>query len=181
MTIGAQVLEREYGGELTGSILWGFGKAVSLEAADLKPRMIDLDPTAMESVPDLVNELLYPDKENHIAYRSGRRQVARLVRKEAGEERLDLPNDSAWVLAPDLNGVFEKPCIMPLPKRPLEPREVRIAVEATGLNFWDVFRSLGFIEEGNLGREMCGHVIEVGTEVSTVSVGDHVTLSLIHI
>ena len=37
-----------------------------------------------------------------------------------------------------------------------------------------MFRSLGFIEEGNLGRELCGHVIDVGSNVSTVSVDDHV-------
>ena len=175
LTRGAQVLEREHGGEPSGAVLWGFGKAVALEAADLQPRMIDLDPGSMAPAPDLVNELLYPDPENHIAYRTGRRQAARLVRADAGPERLSLPDDPDWVLAPDPGGVFEKPCIKPLPRRPLEPEEVRVAVEATGLNFWDVFRSLGFIEEGNLGREMCGHVIEVGDDVTTVSVGDHVT------
>ena len=36
------------------------------------------------------------------------------------------------------------------------------------------FRSLGFIEEGNLGRELCGHVLEIGSEVSNVAVGDRV-------
>ena len=172
---GAQVLEREHGGNLVGAILWGFGKAVSLEAVDLQPRMIDLDPAAQAPLPDLIKEFLYPDQENHIAYRSGQRQVARLVRGEAGMERLSLPDEPEWVLAPDPSGIFEKPCIKPLVRRTLEPREVRISVEATGLNFWDVFRSLGFIEEGDLGREMCGHVIEVGSEVSTIAVGDHVT------
>ncbi|MCY3725621.1 MAG: SDR family NAD(P)-dependent oxidoreductase [Rhodobacteraceae bacterium] len=175
LTRGAQVLEREHGGNLLGSILWGFGKAVSLEAVDLQPRMIDLDPASQAPLPDLVKEFLYPDQENHIAYRSGQRQVARLVRGEAGMERLSLPDEPDWVLAPDPSGIFEKPCIKPLLRRTLEPREVRISVEATGLNFWDVFRSLGFIEEGDLGREMCGHVIEVGSEVSTIAVGDHVT------
>ena len=174
LTRGAQILEREHSGELTGATLWGFGKAVALEAAHLQPRMIDLDPGQMAPAPDLVNELLYPDPENHIAYRQGRRQAARLVRADAGPERLVLPDESAWALAPDPNGVFEKPCVKPLPPRSLEPKEVRISVEASGLNFWDVFRSLGFIEEGDLGREMCGHVLDVGSEVSTVAVGDHV-------
>ncbi len=178
VTRGAQVLEREPVGEITGAALWGFGKAVAREAAHLRPRMIDLDPggiaSASASTPDLVNELLYPDPENHIAYRLGRRQVARLVRAGTGVERLALPEDSAWVLTPDPGGDFEKPCVKPLPECPLEPREVRVAVDAAGLNFWDVFRSLGFIEEGNLGREMCGHVLDVGSRVSTVSVGDRV-------
>ena len=174
ITRGAQVLERERGGELAGATLWGFGKAMAREAAHLQPRMIDLDPGRPAPAPDLVNELLYPDPENHIAYRSGRRQAARLVRASAGPERLTLPEEPEWVLAPDPAGVFDRPYVQPLPARPLEPREVRVAVEAAGLNFWDVFRSLGFIEEGLLGREMCGRILEVGSEVSTVSVGDPV-------
>ena len=41
--------------------------------------MIDLDPAA--EIPDtLVNELMFPDAENHIAHRAGRRLAARLVR-----------------------------------------------------------------------------------------------------
>ena len=174
VTRGAQVLERETLGALAGATLWGFGKAVAREAAHLQPRMVDLDPTLRAPAPDLVDELMSPDPENHIAYRQGNRQAARLVRADAGPERLRLPEESAWVLAPDPAGVFEKPCVKPLPARPLEPREVRVAVEAAGLNFWDVFRSLGFIEEGNLGRELCGHVVGVGSDVSNASVGDHV-------
>ena len=174
VTRGAQVVERERGGELSGAALWGFGKGVAREAPHLQPRMIDLDPGRMAPAPDLANELLYPDPENHIAYRLGRRRVARVVRAESGAERLALPEESNWVLAPDPGGVFDRPHVQPLPARPLDPHEVRVAVEAAGLNFWDVFRSLGFIEEGLLGREMCGHVIDVGAEVSNVSVGDHV-------
>ncbi|MYB56380.1 MAG: SDR family NAD(P)-dependent oxidoreductase [Gemmatimonadetes bacterium] len=174
ITRGAQVLERERGGELAGAALWGFGKAVAREAAHLQPRMIDLDPGDMAPAPDLVNELLYPDPENHIAYRGDARRVARLIRMGSGVERLTLPEDPEWVLAPDPDGVFERPYVQPLPVPSLEPREVRVLVEASGLNFWDVFRSLGFIEEGNLGREMCGYILEVGSDVSTISVGDHI-------
>ena len=172
ITRGAQVLERESGGEIAGATLWGFGKAVAREAPHLQARMLDLDPAAMAPEPDLLNELLYPDPENHIAYRRGVRRVARLVRAGTEGERLTLPEDSEWALAPDPEGVFEKPCVKPLPEPPLGPREVRVGVEAAGLNFWDVFRSLGFIPEGDLGREMCGRVLEVGSEVSRVSPGD---------
>ena len=174
VTRGAQILERERAGELAGAILWGMGKVVALEAAHLRPRMIDLDPGSTGLPSDLVNDLLYPDRENHIAYRLGRRLAARLVRPDAAVDRLALPEDSSWVLVPNRGGVFDKPEVKPLPPRTLEPKEVRVAVEATGLNFWDVFRSLGFIEEGDLGRELCGHVLDIGSDVSTVSVGDRV-------
>ncbi len=174
VTRGAQVLERERGGELAGAVLWGMGKVVALEASHLQPRMVDLDPGAAVQVSDLVNELLYPDAENHVAHRAGGRRAARLVRPDAAAERLDLPEGSSWVLAPNRSGVFDRPEVKTLPPRTLEPEEVLVSVEATGLNFWDVFRSLGFIEEGDLGRELCGYVLDAGADVSTVSVGDRV-------
>ena len=174
ITRGAQVLERELSGELAGATLWGLGKVVTLEASHLQPRMIDLDPATYGAPSELANDLMYPDDENHIAYRLGRRLAARLVRPGTATERLTLPDDSDWVLAPHRDGVFDKPEIKRLPTRTLEPREVLVSVEATGLNFWDVFRSLGFIEEGDLGRELCGHVLDIGSEVTNTSVGDRV-------
>ena len=174
ITRGAQILERERGGEIAGATLWGFGKAVAREAPHLQPRMIDLEPGPSAVEPDLINELLYPDTENHIAYRSGRRQVARLVRADEGRDRLRLPEDPNWVLSPDPGGAFDQPKAQSLPASPLQPKEVRVAVDSAGLNFWDVFRSLGFIEEGLLGREMCGHILEAGAEVTRLSVGDRV-------
>ena len=44
LTRGAQVVERERGGEIAGATLWGLGKVVTLEAPHLQPRMLDLDP-----------------------------------------------------------------------------------------------------------------------------------------
>ena len=152
ITRGAQVLERELNSELVGATLWGLGKVVTLEAAHLQPRMIDLDPGTTNSLSDLVNDLMYPDRENHVAYRFGRRMAARLVRLGAASPRLALPDDSDWVLTPHRDGVFDKPEIKRLPTRTLEPREVLVSVEAMGLNFWDVFRSLGFIEGGRPGQ-----------------------------
>ena len=174
ITRGAQVLEREIGGEPAGAALWGLGKGVAREAAHLQPRMIDLDPDMTAPAPDLINEFLYPDTENHIAYRESQRRTARLARAEDAGERLVFPEGIEWALAPDPAGVFDRPCVQPLPARALEPREVRVAVDTAALNFWDVFRSLGFIEEGFLGKEMCGHILETGAEVSTVSPGDYI-------
>ena len=132
MTRGAQALERERLGELAGAMLWGFGKVVSREAPHLQPRMIDLDPGAPVPLSDLVNELLHPDPETHIAYRRGIRQVARLVRSEASTERMTLPDEPDWLIAPDEGGALEGLQVEPLPTRPLEPGEVRVAVEAAG-------------------------------------------------
>ncbi len=174
LTCGAQILERERGGSLAGAVLWGFGKAVDREAAHLQPKMIDLDPSALVPTANLVNELLYPDSESHIAFRRGRRQVARLVRASEGHPQLTLPEHMEWVLAPDQDGTFDRPAVQSLPARALEAKEVRVSVDAAGLNFWDVFRSLGFIQEGLLGREMCGRIVATGSEVCDITIGDQV-------
>ena len=174
ITRGAQVLERERIGQLAGAALWGFGKAVMQEASQFQPRMLDLDPEADDPQTVLTNELLFPDSENHIAHRQGRRQVARLVRKDTDVKHLSLPNETNWVLAPDEGGAIETLTVQPLAPLALKPNEVRIAVESCGLNFLDVFRAMGLVEEGLLGEELCGRVIETGNDVSTVSVGDRV-------
>ena len=112
VTRGGQIVERENTGELSGSVLWGLGKVVALEAAHLQPRMLDLDPGAMASLSDLANELLYPDQENHVAYRLDRRWAARLVRAAAAAEetgRIAPPEEPEWVLVPNRDGVFDRP------------------------------------------------------------------------
>ena len=171
LTRGAQVLERERGGELAGAALWGFGKAMAREAPGMQPRMIDLDPEPTAPPADLANELLYPDAENQIVHRGSRRRVARLVRAGEEAERLALPEETGWLLGVGEDGAL---CGLQVEPPPLGPREVRLGIEAAGLNFWDVFSALGLIDEKFLGTEMCGHVIEVGSEVSSVSVGDRV-------
>jgi acyl transferase domain-containing protein/NADPH:quinone reductase-like Zn-dependent oxidoreductase/NADP-dependent 3-hydroxy acid dehydrogenase YdfG len=175
VTRGAQVLEKERTGELAGAALWGVGKVVAREAAHLQPRMIDLDPAAEAPVSELAGELLHPDAETHVAYRYGRRRAARLVRAGTEAGRLSLPEESGWLMEPDEGGALENLQVVPLPERPLQANEVRVAIEATGLNFWDLFRALAVIDEGLLGGEFCGRVLEVGSDVSDVSdvsVGD---------
>ena len=174
LTRGAQVLERERDGQLAGAALWGFGKVLAREAPQLQPRMLDLDPADAASPADIVNELMYPDDETHIAFRAGRRQAARMVRAADGTKRLPLPEDAAWRLAPDNSGAIEDLRVEPLSVLPLEADEIRVAVEAAGLNFRDVLLTVGALDTGLLGREMCGRVLETGSGVSTVSVGDRV-------
>ena len=173
ITQGAQILERERTGQLAGAALWGFGRVLAREAPQLQPRMVDLDPGSA-SPAALIDELLFPDSESHIAHRQGRRQVARLVRAAAGTERLTLPEETDWVLAPDEGGATAALKAQPLAARTLGSKEVRVAVEASGLNFLDVFRAMGLVEEGLLGEEFCGQVVETGSEASAVSVGDRV-------
>ena len=95
VTRGAQVLEHDRidkaSGELGGATLWGFGKVIARESGHLQPRLIDLDTVTDESTTDfLVDEVLFPDHENHLAYREGSRHAARLVRADLDGKRLPI-------------------------------------------------------------------------------------------
>ncbi len=181
ITRGAQVLEREYmrpsAGELAGASLWGFGKAVAREAGYLQPRMIDLDPGIGVPVAELTGELMRPDQESHVAYRDGTRRAARLVRIGAGRVRQSLPDDSNWRMAPDPSGDLSGIHAEAMQSRPLEEGEVRVAVEAVGLNFSDVLTGMGAVRLASselpvLGDEFCGRILEAGPEVDDFCPGD---------
>ena len=174
VTRGAQVLDRERDGTPAGATLWGFGKVLVREVPHLVPRMIDLDPEGPVDGSVLAGELLWPDRENHIVWRGGRRQVARLVRAGAAALRMPFPVDRGWRLEPGAQGTLDSLHAAPVPAPSLRPGEVRIAVEAAGLNFRDVLRAMGALKTGELGRELCGRVVAAGADVPHVSVGDRV-------
>ena len=83
VTRGGQVIGEECGGELSGSVLWGFGRTAALELRELKVRVVDLDPLEQSWASQIAAELVYPDRENGVAWRDGRRRVARLVRRRS--------------------------------------------------------------------------------------------------
>ena len=181
VTRGAQVLEQDTlgkaSGELAGATLWGFARVLALEAAHLQPRLIDLDPACRKSeTPGLIDEILFPDHETHLAYRGGSRQAARLVRSGVDDTRIALPEDAEWGIGSD--DPEAGPAALRAKSRPrhaLEPGEVRVAVEAMGLNFVDIFLSLGAVPYNReMGREMYGRVLETARDVEGLAVGDQV-------
>ena len=174
VTRGAQVLERERDGELAGATLWGFGKVLAREVPHWQPRMIDLDPGRRSPKTDLIEELLSPDPDTHIAYRGGRRRVARFIRSGDGPRRIELPEEPGWLLDADEGGALDQILVAPQPETALAAGEVRVAVEAAGLNFWDIFRGMGLFTEGLFGEELVGRVVETGAAVTGVSVGERV-------
>ena len=173
VTSGAQVLEKEREGQLSGATLWGLGKVMAREAFNLRPRMIDIDPADRMPVSELVNELLYPDDETHIAWRFGRRHAARMVRAASVAGRLTPPDEGAWEIEPDSGGSLDAMRIVPRPSRALEEGEVRVAIEGVGLNFRDVFIAIGLVDD-SLGGEFCGRVLETGPGVKSVVPGERV-------
>ena len=180
VTRGAQVLERDLvdrvSGQLSGSTLWGFERVLSMEAAHLQPKMIDLDPGRVEStVPGILDEFFFPGPERHIAFRGNERLAARLVRSRE-ISRLALPKGSEWRIGPEdpeagLNELRAKPT----PREALQSGEVRIAVESMGLNFADMLLSMGAVEyTEEIGREVYGRIIETAGDVHGFAPGDPV-------
>ena len=93
---------------MAGSALWGLGRTLGLEAGQLKPRLVDLDPDG-GGLGGLVEELLYPDREREVAHRGGERRVLRLARagraeKAAGEGEL-LRRDGTYLVTGGLGGI----------------------------------------------------------------------------
>lgn len=174
VTNGAQVLETEQSGVLSGSTLWGFGKVVGLEAPYLTPRMVDVDPSS-PSIDELIHDLLSPTEENHIAYRRNTRYAARLVTASNGTTQFELPSDPNWIVAAGDEGSLADVRTSVLPTTKLEPRHVQVQVEAAGVNFSDVLVALGAqVPNASLGLEFSGYVTDVGEDAREFSVGQRV-------
>ena len=79
VTRGAQRVAGEGAGDPDGSALWDLGRTWRAPAAGPRPRLLDLDPGGSAPA-EWIGELLFPDRGALIAYRGGRRFVARPVR-----------------------------------------------------------------------------------------------------
>jgi len=159
--------------EPADATLWGLGRVVALEHPGLRCTMVDLDPAA-DSLSQLADELLAPDRENQLALRGGARLVARLIgRRPVG---MALPTGEPYRLVLPERGMLDKLAYQPLERREPGPGEVAITMHATGLNFRDVLNVLGMYpgDPGPPGIECAGVVSAVGPSVQRLRVGDAV-------
>ncbi|NEP11407.1 MAG: SDR family NAD(P)-dependent oxidoreductase [Symploca sp. SIO2C1] len=64
--------------------VWGLGRVIAQEHPELQCRLLDLEASTQpeDIVGWLYQELMSPNEENQIAYRQGKRRVARLVRRQ---------------------------------------------------------------------------------------------------
>ncbi|MGW5449351.1 SDR family NAD(P)-dependent oxidoreductase, partial [Streptomyces asiaticus] len=117
--------------------------------------------------------------EPQLALRAGRALVPRLVQAGTGGAGLVGPvaQPEAWRLDTAGTATLENVVPVPCPEvlEPLGAGQVRIAVRAAGINFRDVVVSLGMVPgQTGLGGEGAGVVVDIGPEVTHVSVGDRV-------
>ncbi len=194
VTRGAQAIADEpvTAASLSQAPLWGLGRVIAVEHPELRCARIDLDPAAdpADQVAALVAELNAPDAEDQVAYRQGTRYAARLARVgKADKPGLSLP-DTPYRLQLTGMGTLDGLQAVSCSRRPPQPGQVEIEVAAAGLNFRDLLRSLGMLQEfektigarmglasaldAPLGFECAGRVTALGDSVDHLALGDEV-------
>lgn len=188
LTRGGQATQAGEVPVLSQTAVWGMGRVIGLELGQLQCRRIDLDPAVpQDEAAAIVAELSVPDDEDEVALRGGNRLVPRLVRKGAGQgDHREVPQDQPYDLRLSAFGVLDNLQLIPKERQEPAADEIEIAVAATGLNFRDVLRALGTLQEyetsiginsaedANFGFECSGVVSAVGDSVEGFSVGDRV-------
>ncbi len=165
--------------------LWGVGRTVMNERADIDCRMIDLDPkvTTDAAMEALCWELLHPDAENEVLLHEGGRYAPRLARGLTEPISNLTMAEGGFTLAFGQGDASDRavlnPIAIPRPGR----GEVSVRVHAAGVNFRDVLQRIGLLpeeafEEGfagpTMGLEFSGEVIAVGEDVDRFRPGDEV-------
>jgi len=166
--------------------LWAALRVISNEFLGLEIRCLDLDPRlSMDAAASrLVETIMHPTAERELRVNASGYAALRLVRGGA----LPYPNepqsgDRILRLEMAHKGLFEGLHWRAVGRRPLEPNEIEIQVEATGLNFRDVMWTLGLLpdealENGftgpTIGMECAGVISAIGPAVEGFRVGDRV-------
>jgi len=188
VTLGSQAVTAADPVQLALAPLWGLARTLQLESPALKCACVDLpvQPTPAD-IDALLSELSTPSAETQVAYRSGERFVARLVRhrdsrapKMEGPVRLQLAE----------YGSPDQLRLVPMTRRSPGPGEVEIEVKAAALNFRDVLIALGLLkdyyaqvlkidraQDVRLGFDCAGVIAAVGDGVKDFQVGDEVMTS----
>jgi acyl transferase domain-containing protein/acyl carrier protein len=159
--------------------LWGLGKVIAIENPELRCTGVDLS-AALDAadIHGLFQELAADDIEDQVAFRSGARYVARLVkRQEPSREQAPSLHEPFRVEIPT-PGVLDHLTRRPLRREAPGAGQVEIEVIAAGLNFNDVLKAMGMYPgaEGNvpLGSECSGRIVAIGQNVEGFAVGDDV-------
>ncbi|WP_345025924.1 SDR family NAD(P)-dependent oxidoreductase, partial [Streptomyces sedi] len=162
-------------GELVADLaragIWGLLRSAQSEYPD-RILLIDLDDdeASLRALPVAVHS-----GEPQSAIRAGALHAPRFARPSVAT--LAPPPSGPWRLDARPTGTLDGLQLLPAPKAsaPLAPDQIRIAVRASGLNFRDVLIGLGLYPgEPVLGTEAAGVVVEVGTGVTGLAVGDRV-------
>ncbi|MGI9474539.1 MAG: amino acid adenylation domain-containing protein [Rubripirellula sp.] len=168
--------------------MWGLGRVAANEHPELGVRLIDVDDalaTGMASL--LTREIAFGREEAQVAFRDGKRYLARLVATpervaddDAGPDAvLRVPTDGPSRLTLSSAGSIDSLQLTTMSREAPSDDQIEIAVRATGLNFSDVLKALGLYpgitdDVVPMGIECSGIVASVGPQVDRFEVGDEV-------
>jgi polyketide synthase 12 len=161
---------------LPGASVWGLIRSAQTEHPG-RFRLVDIDDqeTSWARFPDV----LALDEEQ-LALRDGAYLTPRMVPASPAEHRIEAPPAGPHRLGIPARGTLENLTWVPCPEveAPLTSGQVRVAVQAAGLNFRDVTIALGLVERtafgAGLGSEGAGTVLEVADDVTGLAPGDRV-------
>lgn len=175
VTTGAQAVDGQGPTSAVPATLWGMARTIALECPALACTCIDLAPNEPALPPELVAEFLAPEPESQIAYRRGRRYVARLAAMKSLPRTHELARpEGAFRLRATQYGAFDRLALAPFERKPPADHEVEIEVDAAAVNFKDVLFSLGMLREFSeragigaaadqpLGFECAGRIVRLG-------------------
>jgi NADPH:quinone reductase-like Zn-dependent oxidoreductase len=163
------------GGDPAHAALWGLARVARTEHPVLGLRLFDLDPRG-DVVQAVVAALTAADDEEELAVRGEDRLTARIervppARPDASPTRRMLPDGASARLVVARPGALDTLGFVPAPRVAPGPGEVEIEIEAAPLNFKDVMKGLGLLDEvaleatylgTDLGMEAVGRVVRTG-------------------
>ncbi|ORB62309.1 type I polyketide synthase [Mycobacterium shinjukuense] len=167
VTRGAVGLPGEDVTDLAGAAVWGLVRSAQAEHPD-RVVLVDTDGSL-----DVVKVL--GCGEPQLVIRAGTAHAARLAPLHP-QPILSLPDArSGWRLVTGGAGTLQDLALTSCPEVELAPGQVRIALQAVGVNFRDVLVALGMYPgAAQLGAEGAGVVADVGPGVTHLAVGDGV-------
>ncbi len=164
-TYGAVGLAGEPVADLAAAAVWGLVRSAQAEHPG---RVVLVDSDGSMDITEVISP-----SEPQVMVRSGVAHTARLAAVSAGAV-LELPA-GGWRLAAGGGGTLEDVVVTPAEPVELAAGQVRVAVAAVGVNFRDVLVALGMYPGGGeLGAEGAGVIVEVGSGVDGLAVGDAV-------
>ncbi|WP_410674198.1 SDR family NAD(P)-dependent oxidoreductase [Amycolatopsis sp. cmx-4-68] len=159
--------------DVAGAGVWGLVRSAQSEHPG-RFTLLDLDPAGCP--PEAVARAL-GSGEAQIAVRGAVLRVPRLSTWDSRAVMLPPAGEAAYRVENTRPGTLDGLALVPFPEAlaPLAPGHVRLGIRAAGLNFKDVVVALDMVPGlSGLGGEVAGVVLETGTEVSGLAVGDRV-------
>ena len=172
LTAGAVAVSDRELPDLAGAGVWGLLRSAQAEHPD---RLVLLDVDDSPASRDAITAAL-AGGQSQLALRDGVLHAPRLARVPA-EGGLVGSVDGAWRLGVERVGTLEGLAVgeSVAATRALAGHEVRVGVRAAGVNFRDVLIALGIYPgQASIGSEGAGVVLEIGSQVQGVRVGDRV-------